>query len=126
MGDRPSGALRGNQPHLESQPGFLLSVEQRSRGQVLSIKSRVFDMGRSGTLMLCEHSPNLERYYEPGRECITFAGLEDCAEKALWYLSHETERARIARNYQERTAREHTWQYRFRTLFQQLGLAGAA
>lgn len=94
-------------------------------GQVLSIKSRVFDMGRSGTLMLCEHSPNLERYYEPGRECITFAGLEDCAEKALWYLSHETERARIARNYQERTAREHTWQHRFRTLFQQLGLAGA-
>jgi spore maturation protein CgeB len=96
------------------------------RGEVLSIKSRVFDMGCSGTLMLCEHSPNLERYYEPGRECITFESLADCAEKALWYLSHEAERARIARNYQERTLREHTWRHRFRDLLQQIGLADAS
>jgi spore maturation protein CgeB len=93
------------------------------RGEVLQIKSRVFDMGFSGTLMLCEHSPNLERYYEPGKECITFEGLEDCAEKATWCLSHEAERARIARNYRERTLKEHTWQHRFRHLFHQAGLA---
>jgi len=90
---------------------------------VLSIKSRVFDMGASGTLMLCEHSPNLERYYVPGRECVTFENLADCAEKALWYLAHESERFRIARNYRERTLREHTWQQRFRDLFEQIGLA---
>ena len=93
------------------------------RGEVLQIKSRVFDMGLSGTLMLCEHSPNLERYYEPGKECITFESLEDCAEKARWYLSHEAERTRIARNYEDRTLKEHTWQQRFRDLFHQAGLA---
>lgn len=79
------------------------------RGEVLQIRSRVFEMGLSGTLVLCEHSPNLERYYEPGRECITLENLEDCAEKAMWYLSHEAERARIARNYEERPLKEHTW-----------------
>jgi len=91
-------------------------------GEVLSLKSRMFDMGLSGTLMLCEHSPNLERYYEPGRECVTFETLEDCAEKALWYLSHESERARIARNYYERTLREHMWEHRFTDLFRQMGM----
>jgi spore maturation protein CgeB len=90
-------------------------------GEVLSLKSRTFDMGLSGTLMLCEHSPNLERYYEPGRECVTFETMEDCADKALWYLSHELERARIARRYHERTLREHMWVQRFTDLFRRMG-----
>lgn len=92
------------------------------RGEVLSIKSRTFDMGLSGTLMLCEHSPHLERYYEPGKECITFESLDDCAEKALWYLAHEAERASIARRYRERTLREHLWTHRFTDLLKQMGL----
>lgn len=92
------------------------------KGEVLQIKSRIFDMGLSGTLVLCEHSPNLERYYEPGKECITFESLEDCAEKAKWYLNHEDERLRIVGNHQRRTLKEHTWQHRFRDLFHQTGL----
>lgn len=92
------------------------------RGEVLSIKSRIFDMGGSGTLMLCDPSPNLDRYYEPGREYIAFESIEDCAEKAVWYSSHEAERARIAHNYHQRTLREHKWQHRFQDLFQQIGL----
>ena len=80
-------------------------------------------MGLSGTLMLCNHSPNLERYYEPGKECITFETLEDCAEKEKWCLSHESERARIACNYRDRTLKEHLWQLRFTELFDQLGLS---
>lgn len=73
--------------------------------------------------MLCEHSPNLERYYEPGKECVTFETIEDCADKALWYLSHESERARIARCYCERTLREHMWEHRFTDLFRQMGIS---
>lgn len=92
------------------------------QGEVLSIKARTFEMGLSGTLMLCEHSSNLERYYEPGRECVTFESLEDCAEKAIWYLSHESERARIAARYCQRTLREHMWEHRFAELFRQMGV----
>jgi len=91
-------------------------------GEVLSIKSRTFDMGLSGTLMLCENSPGLDRYYEAGKECVTFESLRDCAEKALWYLAHESERARIARNYRKRTLQGHLWTHRFADLFKAMGL----
>jgi len=91
-------------------------------GNVLSIKSRTFDMGLSGTLMLCEHSPNLERYYEPGKECITFSSLEECSDKARWYCTHEKERLQITLNYRNRTAQEHMWRHRFISLFAQFGL----
>jgi hypothetical protein len=94
-----------------------------THGEVLSIKARTFEMGLSGTLMLCEHSPSLGQYYEPERECVTFETLEDCAEKAIWYLSHETDRTRIVSRYRERTLREHMWEHRFVDLFQQMGIS---
>lgn len=89
---------------------------------LLQIKSRAFEMGLSGTLMLCQHSPNLERYYEPGREFVAFESLEDCAEKARFYLKNEAERARIARAYCERTKAEHLWEHRFGALFREIGV----
>ena len=91
-------------------------------GEVMQIKARLFDMGLSGTLMLCDRCPNLENFYEPGKECVTFDSLEECAEKASWYLAHEEERAAIAERYRERTLREHMWTHRFEDLFKQMSL----
>ena len=90
--------------------------------KVLQIKGRIFEMGLSGTMVLCEQSLLLERYYQPGREIVTFEGLEECAEKARWYVTHELERVRIARNYRDRTLAEHMWKHRFEDLFRQMGL----
>jgi hypothetical protein len=89
---------------------------------LLQIKSRVFEMGLSGTLMLCDALPELENYYEPYREFVPFDDLDDCAEKARHYLGNERERARIARAYHDRTQAEHLWQHRFRALFRTIGL----
>jgi len=79
-------------------------------------------MGLTGTLVLCDSAAELERYYRPGKEIVTFENLQDCAEKALWYLSHESERASVAKQYRDRTLREHMWEYRFNDLFRQMGI----
>ncbi len=92
--------------------------------KMLQIKSRTFEMGLSGTLMLCQHSPYLECYYEPNREFVSFHDLDDCAQKARYYLAHETERARIAKSYHDRTKAEHMWQHRFAKLFRDIDLQG--
>jgi spore maturation protein CgeB len=88
----------------------------------LQIKGRVFQTGLSGTLMLCDNHPDLARYYEPSKEFVAFEDLADCVEKAKYYLGHETERARIAQAYHNRTKAEHLWQHRFVKLFQDIGL----
>lgn len=89
---------------------------------MLQIKSRAFEMGLSGTLMICEHSPNLELYYEPGKEFVPFYAMDDCIEKVKHYLRHERDRVCIARAYYKRTKAEHLWQHRFAALFREIAL----
>lgn len=90
---------------------------------LLQIKGRTFEMGLSGTMMLSQHSPSLERYYEPHREFVPFENLDDCAEKARWYLRNEAARVKIAQAYFNRTRAEHMWEQRFEKLFQDAGIA---
>ncbi len=89
---------------------------------LLQIKSRAFEMGLSGTLMLCQKSPNLERYYEPGKEFVPFEGIQDCIEKARYYTKHEGERLKIAEAYYRRTRAEHMWETRWEQLFAEIGV----
>jgi spore maturation protein CgeB len=93
--------------------------------RLLQVKGRVFQMGLSGTLMLCDEHPEIERYYDPGREYVTFCGVDECADKARYYLAHEGERARIAQAYHDRTRAAHTWQRRFARLFEDIGIHAA-
>jgi len=71
--------------------------------------------------MLCDDHPEITQYYEPGKEFVAFNGLDECADKARYYLTHEPERARIASAYFERTRAEHLWQHRFRHLLSDMG-----
>ncbi|MDE1971514.1 MAG: glycosyltransferase family 1 protein, partial [Patescibacteria group bacterium] len=50
--------------------------------------------------------------------------VPDLIEKARYYLTHESERARIARAGYERTLREHTYEKRFQELFRAMKLPG--
>jgi spore maturation protein CgeB len=95
-------------------------------GEVLSIKSRVFDMGYARTLMLCEAAPDLDQYYEDGKELVTFASLEEAADKARFYTKNEAARAAIAGKYRERTLREHLWTHRFLAIFEAMGIRSNA
>ncbi|MCX7049701.1 MAG: glycosyltransferase [Candidatus Sumerlaeota bacterium] len=91
-------------------------------GSVRQIKARVFDMGLSGAVMLCSKNPGLHEFYEPGKEFVEFETMDECAEKARHLLSHEAERAAIARAYYDRTRSEHLWTARFNALFKAMGL----
>jgi spore maturation protein CgeB len=97
-------------------------MEASASDQILQVKSRTFEMGLSGTLMICKLSPHLDQYYQPGKEFVAIENLEDCVEKVRYYLSHESERAKIARAYHDRTKAEHLWQHRFEAIFRQIGL----
>lgn len=83
-----------------------------SNGATRQIKSRIFDMGLSGTLMLAHRAPYLDDYYEPEKEYVPFDTLEEAADKARWYLAHESARRAIAEAYARRTRAQHMWRQR--------------
>jgi hypothetical protein len=93
-----------------------------SDGSTRQIKSRVFDMGLSGSLMLAHRTVRLDEYYEPEREYVPFETLAEAAEKARFYVAHEEARQRIARAYAERTRGEHMWSHRIDDVLAQAGL----
>lgn len=88
------------------------------------VSARVFEMGASGTMMLCRRNGEVERYYEPGKEFVAYDSVEECAEKAKFYLRNEAEWSRIAEAYHRRTRGEHMWEHRFLQLFRDLGVGG--
>jgi spore maturation protein CgeB len=92
----------------------------------LQVKGRVFEMGMSGTMMLSQRSPDIERFYEPGKEFIAYDSIEECAELAKFYLRNESERRRVAKAYYRRTRAEHLWEHRFGQLFRDIGMGEPA
>ena len=88
----------------------------------MQIKGRVFDMGLSGTVMICNRNPDLYEFYEPGKEFVEFENMEECISKVKYLLRNEKERRAIAEAYYKRTKNEHLWSHRFAKLFLEMGL----
>jgi spore maturation protein CgeB len=91
-------------------------------GSVKSIKSRLFDMGLSGSVALTEHAPHLEDYFDLDDEVVVYTGLEDCVDKVAALLSDDARRRQIAEAYRRRTLADHLWTTRFTRLFSDAGL----
>lgn len=96
-------------------------LESSHKGSV-QIKGRVFDMGLSGTVMLCTKNPALYEFYEPSKEFIEFENMEECIEKSEFLLENDSKRRAIAKAYYERTKKEHLFEYKFNKLFDNMGL----
>jgi len=93
-----------------------------SKGNVRQIKSRVFDMGLSRTLMLAHKAPYIDNYYEPQKEFVVFDTLGECVDKAKYYLRNESERKKISEAYARRTLAEHLWKHRIEHVLREAGL----
>ena len=89
----------------------------------MQIKGRVFELGSTGTLMLCDRNPAIDEYYDRGKEYEDFDSLDECADKIRFYLAHEEARRRIAEAYYNRTKRQHMWEHRLQRLFSEIVVA---
>ncbi len=81
------------------------------------IKGRTFEVPGCGGFLLTGYADNLGEYYEDGREIIVFKDNAELARKIKYYLENPREREAIARCGYERTLREHTFEIRFREIF---------
>ncbi|MHB8470816.1 MAG: CgeB family protein [Gaiellaceae bacterium] len=77
---------------------------------------RLYEATGVGTLLLTDDKRNLGELFEPGREIVVYSDADDLAAKIRHFLSHEDERAEVARSGQARTLRDHTYEQRMREL----------
>ena len=83
------------------------------------IKARIFEVPGCGGFLLTQPADDLERYYVPGQEVVTFSDPDDLARKIGHYLAHQEDRDRIAFAGHIRTCAEHTYEIRFTQLMEQ-------
>lgn len=74
------------------------------------IPLRVLDIMGAGGFVLTNYQPEIEEYFEDGKEVVMFRSLEDCLSKIEYYLEHEEERKSIAINGLE--AVKHRFNYK--------------
>ncbi len=70
---------------------------------------RVYDILACGGFLLTEYRPCLEEEFSIGRDLETFRTPEELSEKVDYYLRHDSERTRIARNGQEKVLKHYTY-----------------
>jgi spore maturation protein CgeB len=90
------------------------------------VKARLLEVPACGGFLLTGDAPLLKDYYDEGKDVAVFRSTAELVEKVKYYLSHEAERAAIAKSGYERTMREHTYVHRISGIFQRMGFETAA
>lgn len=98
-------------------------VQDRQTGEIKRhIRLRDFEAPMSGALYFTGQQEELAEYYEIGKEIICYDTKEELLDKIRYYLSHESEAKRVREAGLRRARRDHTWENRFRQLFEVIGL----
>ncbi len=88
-------------------------------GLFCQCKGRLFHAVGGGALALNDYFAELEEMFEPGKEIVAyeFGKVDEMEDKLKYYLSHDTERERIARAGYERGRKQHTFTARIQQMF---------
>ncbi len=76
------------------------------------IPLRAWDIMACGGFLLSNYQAEYAMFLEPDKDMVCYYNEEDLIEKAGFYLSHETERERIAQNGYEKVKNSHTFEKR--------------
>lgn len=66
------------------------------------INMRCFEVMSTGSFLLTNWIPTIEELFEDGKHLVLYKSMDECIDKAKYYLKHEDEREKIAQaGYQE-------------------------
>lgn len=86
------------------------------------LKGRDFEIPMSGGLYMTEYHPELEKFYDLGKEIVTSSGFNDLVAKVRILLMNQEKAETIRKRGFERARREHSWEKRFEKIFDLMGL----
>ena len=86
-----------------------------THGDIVSTEAanvRLFEATGVGSCLVTDWKPNLNKFFEPDKEVLTYKSLDECIEKVKYLMDHEEERVAIAKAGQIRTLSEHSYEKR--------------
>jgi len=86
------------------------------------LKGRDFEIPMSGGLYLTEYHPELEKFFDLGKELVTYIDFDDLLAKINYLLTNPEEADLIRKRGFQRCRREHSWEKRFEKIFNLMGL----
>ncbi len=95
-----------------------LNITLRTIQQGISL--RVWDVLACGGFLLTNYQPELEEFFEIGRDLVCYDSKEDMLYKIVYYLEHEEERKQIALNGYNKVKQFHGYGQRIETIFEKI------
>ena len=86
------------------------------RSITTGIPYRAFEVMASRGFLLTNYQADFDDCYVAGEDYVYFDSEDDLMAKIEYYLTHEDERAEIARNGYERTLNDHTYVHRIKEI----------
>ena len=85
-----------------------INVDINRLYQMDIIPMRIFDIMACGGFVLAEYSKELSNIFEIGKEVETYSTLDELVSKASYYLDHESEALKIAKQGRDAVQKNHT------------------
>lgn len=82
------------------------------------VNPRTFEIPAAGGFQLVDRRPLLGELFTEDEEIVCFSSLEELRDKIDYYLKHEDQRQKIARNGQRRTLNHHTYVHRMQAMIE--------
>lgn len=79
---------------------------------------RIWDILGAGGFVLTNFQTEIPEYFEVGRDLETYASEEELIQKIGYYLEHEEERARIAKNGYQKARKQYSLEMRVKQILE--------
>ncbi len=111
---------RGSVDYFSQMPKVFYGSKINLNFTIPNIQSgiplRVWDILGAGGFLLTNYQPELELYFDIGKDLEIFEDTSQLEQKASYYLSHEKERAQIAENGYQKVKGTHSYMRRIQEM----------
>lgn len=82
------------------------------------LNMRTMEIMGSGAFLLTDYVPYIEELFEDGKHCAIYRSFDEAVDKAKYYLTHDSEREKIAQSGFEEVMKNHTIDHRVKKLLE--------
>lgn len=122
----PNVRVRGVAGYFTSMPRIFryskINLNLTHRMIMSGIPLRVMDVLGAGGFLMSNYQSDMEGVLRDGEELVIYYSIEDLIEKVGFYLEHEEERRRIAKNGHDLVSREYQTEKLVAAMFRQAGI----